>query len=140
MAKEIALYDFVEADNVDLSNFARQVTANFERTEVDVSGFSASGKNEYLPGPMDQEITVVFFQSHGSGEVFQTLYPLFRDGTAFDFAWRKNMNSSASATNPECRGTARIYTWPDDSTRGDVRTLSITFRSGDEDGFEYFYT
>lgn len=140
MAKEIALFDYFEADHVDLSNLARSVETNFERTQVDVSGFSTTGKNEYLPGPMDQEVTVEFYGSHGSNEVFQVLYPLFRDRSVFPIKWRKNVNASVSATNPELRGNASIYTWPDNSTRGDVRTLSVTFRAGDEDGFEYHYT
>lgn len=140
MAKEIALYDFVEVDHVDVSNMARSVETNFEHNRVDVSGFSARGKDEFLAGNTTQEVTVEFYGMHGSNEVFQILYPLFRDKSTFYFRWRKNQNSSVGATNPELRGNAKIFTWPDNSTRGDVRTLSVTFLAGDDDGFEYYYT
>ena len=66
MAKRIALKDHIIVDAVDLSNFARAVTFSSEHERIDVSGFNATGANEYLAGATEQEVTVEFFGSYGA--------------------------------------------------------------------------
>ena len=87
MSKRVALKDSVMVDAVDLSNFARSVEFSSEHERVDVSGFNATGSNEYLTGPTEQSVTVEFFGSYGTGEVHQTLYPIHRDREVVAFAW-----------------------------------------------------
>lgn len=140
MAKRIALYDFVEVDNVTISNFTRRVNPSSEHNRVDVSGFSASGKDEFLLGNTTQEITLEVYGSYGTNEIFQVLYPLHRDKTVFYFRWRPNVNSSVSATNPELRGNAILPNWSPEASRGDVETFTITLVAGDANGFTYYYT
>ena len=65
MAKRIALKDHITVDAVDLSNFARSVEFSSEHERVDVSGFTATGANEYLAGQTEQSISVEFFGSYG---------------------------------------------------------------------------
>ena len=79
MPKRIALSDFVEVDSVDLSNVARQVQFTASHTLVDVSGFKATGANEYLAGATDQSVSVDFYGSYGTGEVHETLYLIHKD-------------------------------------------------------------
>ena len=79
MAKRIALKDHILVDAVDLSNFARSVEFSSEHERIDVSGFSATGANEYLAGQTEQAVTVEFFGSYGATEVHATLYPIHRD-------------------------------------------------------------
>ena len=67
MPKRIALTDFVMVDSVDLSNFARQVQVTSSHARVDVSGFNATGANEYLAGPTDQSVAVDFYGSVRDG-------------------------------------------------------------------------
>ena len=75
MAKRIALKDHILVDDQDLSQFARSVEFSSEHERVDVSGFTASGANEYLAGQTEQQVTIEFFGSYGTDEVHQTLGP-----------------------------------------------------------------
>ena len=138
MAKRIALNDSVEVDSVDLSNFARSVRFASEHSREDVSGFSATGANEYLPGPTDQSVTVEFYGSYGTGEVHATLYPIHQGRDIVPFAWRPDQTTPASATNPELRGNVQVYTYGPGGTRGDVDTFEVQFNAADEDGLQFF--
>jgi hypothetical protein len=140
MAKRIALKDSVTVDAVDLSNLARSVRFNSEHSREDVSGFSATGMNEYLPGPTEQSVVVEFFGSYGTGEVHATLYPIHKDREIVEFAWRPDQTAVASASNPELRGNVQLYSYGPGATRGDVDTFEATFNAADEDGLEFFTT
>jgi hypothetical protein len=140
MSKRIALKDSVEVDSVDLSNFARSVRFSSEHSREDVSGFSATGANEYLPGPTEQSVEVEFFGSYGTGEVHATLYPIHKDREIVEFAWRPDQTAVVGATNPELRGNVQLYTYGPGGTRGDVDTFTATFQAADEDGLQFFTT
>ena len=140
MGKRIALKDSVSVDSVDLSNLARSVRFASEHSREDVSGFNATGSNEWLPGPTDQSVTVEFFGSYGTGEVHATLYPIHKDREVVEFAWRPDQTTPASATNPELRGNVQLYTYGPGGTRGDVDTFEATFQAADEDGLQFFTT
>jgi hypothetical protein len=141
MPKRIALKDFVSVDSVDLSNLSRNVTFSSEDAEVDVSGFSASGANEYLPGPRTQSVTVEFFGSYGTGEVHQTLWPIYRDREVVEFAWRPDQTAPISADNPSLQGNVNMYTYASPTaTRGDVDVFTATFRAADDAGFDFVTT
>lgn len=140
MSKRIALKDSVEVDSVDLSNLARSVRFASEHERVDVSGFSASGANEYLPGPTEQSVTVEFFGSYGTGEVHSTLYPIHASREVVPFAWRPDQTTPTSATNPELRGNVQVYTYGPGGERGDVDTFEVTFNAADEAGLAFFDT
>ena len=140
MPKRIALNDFVEVDSVDLSNYARQVQFTSSHNRVDVSGFNETGANEYLAGATDQSVTVEFFGSYGTGEVHATLYPIHQSKAVVPFKWRPDMNSPASATNPELRGNVQVYDYGPGATRGSEDAFQVTFSAADEDGLQYFDT
>lgn len=140
MSKRVALHDLVELDNVDLSQFCRSVRFNSEHQQIDVSGFTASGNDEFLAGNTVQSIELEMFGSYGSGEVHQVLYPLHRDRTVFDFAWRPNQNNAVSATNPELRGSVQALTYGPGASRGEADTFTVTLTAADADGLEFFAT
>jgi hypothetical protein len=140
MPKRIALKDKVMVDTVDLSNFARAVSYSSEHAQVDVSGFSATGVNEFLTGPTTQQVTVTFYGSYGTGEVHQTLYPLHAGRTVFAFKWRPDQTSSISTSNPELRGNCLLYTYAPGATRGDVDSFDAIFVSADAAGLAYVTT
>jgi hypothetical protein len=140
MPKRVALHDFVEVDSVELSNFARTVTLGSEHTRIDVSGFSATGANEYLAGPTEQSLTVEFFGSYGTGEVHATLYPIHKNREVVAIKWRPDQNAVVSATNPELRGNVQLFTYGPGATRGDADTFSVEFAAADEDGLQFFDT
>ena len=138
MAKRIALKDNVTVDSVDLSNFARSVALTSEHARVDVSGFSATGVDEFLAGATTQSVTVEFYGSYGSGEVHQTLYPIHKDREIVEFQWRPDMTTAVGATNPELRGNVQVLTYSPGATRGDADTYSVEFTAVDEDGLQFY--
>jgi hypothetical protein len=140
MAKRVALKDSVMVDAVTLSNFARDVRLTSEHERVDVSGFNATGSNEYLAGQTTQEVTVEFYGSYGAGEVHATLYPLHQNRTICAFKWRPDQTTPVSATNPELRGNAQILTYGPGATRGEVDTFPVTFTAADPAGFAFVTT
>ena len=137
MSKRIALKDLILVDGVDLSSFARSVAFSSEHAREDVSGFNATGADEFLAGRTTQTVTVEFFGSYGTGEVHQTIYPLHRDKDVFWFQWRPDQTAEVSAANPELRGNVQALTYGPGATRGDVEAFSVEFTTADEDGLVF---
>lgn len=137
MSKRIALKDYIGVDGVDLSNFARSVSFSSEHAQVDVSGFNATGSNEFLAGQTTQSITVEFYGSYGTGEVHHTVYPLHRDRSTFDFVWYPDQSAAVSAGNPKLSGLVQALTYAPGATRGDAETFSVTFSAADETGLVF---
>ena len=140
MAKRIALKDSVLVNAVDLSNFARSVEFSSEHERIDVSGFSATGANEYLAGSTEQSVSVEFFGAYGSGEVHQTLYPIHANRTTVAFKWRPDSTAAVSATNPELRGNVQLLTYNPSVTRGEEEAWTAEFVSTDSAGLAYVTT
>jgi hypothetical protein len=140
MPKRVALKDSFLVDTSDLSNFARAVNADFSDEQVDVSGFSATGVNEYLPGPRTQTVTVTFYGAYGTGETHAVLYPLYKNRTTTVIKWRADQTQPVSATNPELRGNAKLFSYGPGATRGDTDTYDVTFTAFDAAGFDWFTT
>ena len=140
MSKRIALKDSVEVDSVDLSNFARSVEFTSEHERVDVSGFNATGANEYLAGQTEQAVTVEFYGAYGTGEVHATLYPIHKDREVVPFAWRPDMTTPVGAGNPELRGNVQVLTYSPGATRGEADTFEVEFTAADEDGLQFYET
>ena len=138
MGKRIALKDSVEVDSVDLSNFARSVTFSSEHERVDVSGFSATGANEFLAGQTTQSVSVEFYGAYGTGETHQTLYPIHKNREIVVFQWRPDQTTAVAATNPELRGNVQILTYSPGATRGEADAFSVEFTAVDEDGLQFF--
>ena len=111
-----------------------------EHEQVDVSGFSATGADEFLAGKTTQSVTVEFYGSYGTGEVHQTLFNLHKNRSTFDFVWRPDQTAVVSATNPELRGVVQCLTYGPGATRGDADTFSVTFTAADEDGLWFYST
>lgn len=101
----------VVVNNVNLSDQAFGVDTPQEKDQVDVSTFSPTGARNFLPGIMDQTVTVSFRQNFASGKVHATLEPLFRLGSAFPFFVQPDSDAGTSATNPIYGGTAQIFSY-----------------------------
>ena len=140
MSKRVALKDFIECDHVDLSDLARSVSYSSEHEQVDVSGFNATGADEFLAGKTTQSVTVEFFGSYGSGEVHQTLFNLHKNRTVFTFKWRPDQTLPVSATNPQLEGNVQLLTYGPGATRGDADTFSATFTAADANGLWFVET
>jgi predicted secreted protein len=140
MGKRIALKDFIEVDGHDLSTFARSVEFSSEHEQVDVSGFNATGANEFLAGQTVQAVTVEFFGSYGSGEVHDVLYDIHRDRSIVTFKWKPDQTAAASATNPQLGGNVQVLTYSPGATRGEADAFSVTMSAADSTGLVFANT
>lgn len=140
MAKRICLKDFIEVDGVAISSFCRSVEFNSEHETVDASGFNATGLDETLDGKTVQTVTLEVFDSYGTGEIFQTLYPLHRNKDIATFKWRADQTLAVSATNPQLTGNIKVSTWAQSSTRGEVGTWPVTLNTADATGLVFSNT
>ena len=107
MSKRIALKDGRgrQRRSIELLTFGRVSTSEHER--VDVSGFNATGANEYLAGQTTQSVTVEHYGSYGTGEVHATLYPIHKDREIVAFAWRPDQTAVASRRTRNFAATCR---------------------------------
>ena len=140
MSKRVALKDHLQVDAVDLSEFCRMVRFSSEHEQVDVSGFSDTGFNEYLAGPTTQTLTCEFYGSYGTSEVHQTLYPIHRDKEVVAVEWRQDQTVAVSATNPQLEGNVQLLSYGPGATRGEVETFEATFVTADSAGLTYHTT
>jgi hypothetical protein len=140
MPKRVALKDQVMIDTTDLSNFARDVRLSSEAERIDVSGFNATGAQEFLAGQLTQSVTVEFYGAYGAGETHAVLYPLHKNRTTAAFKWRPDGTTPVSATNPELRGNVQVLTYGPGATRGDADTYSVEFTAVDAAGLQFFTT
>ena len=138
MPKRIALKDRVVVDSVELSYFARDVRSRSEHERRDVSGFNATGINEYLAGQTEQDVTVEFYGAYGAGEVHRTLEPIHKNREVVPFAWCPDQTALVSADNPELRGNVQLLSYGPGATRGEVDTFPATFTSADENGLQWY--
>ena len=138
MAKYLNTKCKVVVNNKDLSDHAFSIDTPDERDEVDVSGFSATGTREFLPGVRDASIVIGFLQDFGTGSVHATLEPLYSGGSVFPIYVMPDMTAGTSATNPLYRGSASIYQYNglsgDLNARGEV---TATFRPASGSSFSW---
>jgi hypothetical protein len=132
MAKEIALHDEVIIDGEDVSNFARTANFNSEHEQVDVSGFSISGADEFLAGRTVQSFEAEFF--HGA-QIHALLYPLHRDREIFPISWQPQ--GLVETSREVLAGNAQLLTYNPNAERGGVRIITATFTAADEDGLVF---
>ena len=126
--KRVALVDEIWVDGVDFSDGqCRAISSNFEHERVPAGGFNSTGTVEELSGSTTREITATFYASNDSGSIFHVLRGLFEAKTIFDIRWNKNQNASVSATNPELRGSVKVFQFPQGATFGEVETFDVTF-------------
>jgi len=138
--KRIALKDSVMVDDVQLGRFCRDVRSRSAHERRDVSGFTASGKNEYLAGQTEQEVTCEFYGAYEAGETHDVLQPIHEGRLVVPFAWRHDQTQPTSATNPELRGNVQLLEYSPGATRGEVDTFPATFTVADENGLTWFDT
>jgi hypothetical protein len=138
--RRLALKDFFEVDGADISTFVRSIGFTSDDNQVDASGFNPAGKSTFLAGDRVQTVTIDVMIARGTNESFHVLYPLHRDKLTFPIVWRADSNSGASAANPELRGNAILPSFAAGANRGDLESVTLTFATADDDGFEFFET
>ena len=131
MAKRIALKDSVKVDATDLSNFARAVEFSLEHERIDVSGFNATGANEYLAGQTEQSVTVEFFNGYARRRAaHRSCIRSTRTGRPSRSRGGPTRPPPSSATNPELRGNVQLLTYNPSRDPGRGGRLERRVRGG----------
>ncbi len=117
MSKYLLTNAGVLIDNNDFSNHSFSLDTPEEAEQVDVSGFSSTRTREFLPGVIDQTITIGMLQDFGT--VHPVLSALFASGTTFPIKVY-----AVGTTGHNFGGTATLYTYNglsgDLNARGEV--------------------
>ena len=127
--KKISRSDKILIDGTDVSNSFRTFGYSAERTQEDVTGFSATGSQETLAGTNDQTF---------SGEAFYTeelaliVEPLQRNGTACTISWQPD--GLADATREIFSGSCYIFTFGPSNTVGGVAVMPFEAKAATSAG------
>ena len=127
--KKVARHDKITIDAVDVSNSFREFGFSSEHSEEDVSGFSVSGIDEFLPGSTTQGFAGEAFYTE---ELAALVYPIHRDKDIIEITWQPD--GLVDATREIYRGNCTINQFGPTDTRGTVSTMPFTARPADETG------
>lgn len=127
--KKIARHDKITIDDVDVSNSFSEFGYTSEHSEEDVSGFSASGVDETLPGSTAQSFTGTAFYTE---ELAAIIEPLHRARTVCTIEWQPD--GLVDATRERYYGECTINQFGPSNTRGSVSTMPFAARPADADG------
>lgn len=134
MAKLVLRDCFIEVDEVDFSDHVSSVEINLSKDEVDTTNFGGDGR-ERQHGLKDDSFVLNFQQDFDSGEVDDTLFPLWDDEDEFDVTVRPTSDSAAT-DNPEYSGTCILLEYqPLAGSVGELSETSVTFPA-QRDGIE----
>ncbi len=111
MPKFLLTEALVMFDGVDLSDHSFSLETPSEKEVVDVSGFNPARTKESLVGQRDDRCTIGMLQDFAAGSVHATVYPNYRDETAFEIKIRPKKSAGVSATNPQYRGYGLLATY-----------------------------
>lgn len=111
MAKMLLKEALVQIDGTDLSDHSFSLDTPSEKEQVDVSGFSTAGTQEFLPGLRTDTITIGMLQDFAAGSVHAVLYNVYSTEKAFLVKIRPRKSLPVSATNPNLRGYGFLYTY-----------------------------
>lgn len=129
--KDIARHDRVWVDGEDVSNCFREFGFSSEHSEEDVSGFSVSGVDEFLPGSTTQGFAGEAFYTP---EFYAILWPLHRDREIHEVQWQPD--GLVNTAREVFYGNCTANTFNPNATRGSVRVMQTTFRPADENGIQ----
>jgi len=127
----------VVVNGVVLSDHAFDVQIGDEKEQVDVSGFSPTGRREFLPGIQDQTITVQFLNDFGTGSVHQTIWPLYEGGSSFPVFVQPDSDAGTGTTNPWYGGTANVFSYPPSATLNERAEVTVEFKPAPNSLFDW---
>lgn len=125
MPKLVLTEPFIEVDGVDLSCYSDSVEVNLSKAEVEANDFCGQ---DIMQGLEQSSFTINFHSSFGTGEVNDTLYPLWDSGDTFEVTVRPVKDDAVGEENPEFTGTARLMEYmPLAGEVGALAESSVTF-------------
>lgn len=129
--KQVARHDKIVIGTTDVSNAFRQFGFSSEHSEEDVSGFSVSGNDEFLPGRTNQGFTGEAFYTEEFAALVQ---PLHANRTEVLVSWQPD--GLLDATREIYSGICTINQFGPANTRGTVSTMPFAAKPATEDGIE----
>ena len=129
--KDIALTDEIHIDGVDVSDAFRSFGFSSEREQVEVSGFNATGADEFLAGKKTDSFTGECFYTP---EVYALLWPIYNGRTTVAVRWTPD--GLADPTREYFYGNMQLLAFNPSATRGDVRVMTLTLVAADENGIQ----
>ena len=120
--KKIARHDKITIDGTDVSNSFREFGRPSEDSREDVSGFSATGNDEFLPGARDQRFEGEAFYTEELGLIVE---PLYKNRTTCTVTWQPD--GLVDATREIYSGSGTISEFSPTDTRGSVMTFRFVF-------------
>lgn len=127
--KKIANFDKITIDGTDVSNSFSEFGRPSDDAVIDVSGFSATGNDESLPGPRTASFAGTAFYTEELGAIVE---PLYKNRTVCAITWQPD--GLVDATREIYSGNVTINTWSPSSTRGSVRTVAFSALPADAAG------
>ncbi len=124
-------------NSVDLSTYAFDVQIADEKEQIDVSGFSPTGRKEFVPGVQDQAITVSFLQSFSSGGPHATIWPLYEGGSSFPVLVQPDSDAGTTSSNPTYSGTANVFSYPPTGTLNERSEVVVEFKPAANSLFDW---
>jgi hypothetical protein len=121
--KKISRHDKITIDGTDVSNSFREFGYTSEHEEIDVTGFSATGTTETLPGVTTQAFTGEAFYTE---ELALIVEPLHRNRTPAVITWQPD--GLVDATREIYSGTVTINTFGPADTVGSVAVMPFAAR------------
>jgi len=116
--KQIARHDKITIDGTDVSNSFRTFGRPSTDSQEDVSGFSTTGVDEFLPGTRNQQFTGEAFYTE---ELAAIVEPLYTARTTCVITWQPD--GLVDATREIYSGTCTITEFSPDNTRGSASTF-----------------
>lgn len=127
--KKIANYDSITIDGTDVSNSFSQFGRPSTDSVNDVSGFSATGNDESLPGTRTQSFTGTAWYTE---ELASIVEPLYKNRTVCVITWQPD--GLVDATREIYSGNCTINEFSPESTRGSARTFPFSALAADAAG------
>lgn len=120
---------YIAVNGTALSDHASAVTVDDNADQIDATTFGPAGYKQYMPGLKDGSVTVTFFQDFDASKVHSILQPLYSSGGTFGVEVRPT-SAAASATNPNVRLTARLYSYSGLAGKvGDAATFDVAMHN-----------
>ena len=123
--KMIARHDKITFDGTDVSNSFREFGFSSEHSTEDVTGFSATGTVETVPGVTTQTFTGEAFYTEELGAIVQ---PLHANRTLCTITWQPN--GLVDATREIYTGECYINTFGPANTVGGVSVMPFEATPG----------
>lgn len=127
--KKIARHDKITIDGVDVSNSFREFGFSSEHSQEDVSGFSVTGVDEFLPGSTTQGFAGEAFYTE---ELAAIVYPIHATREIVVISWQPD--GLVDATREIYSGNCTVNTFGPTDTRGSVSVMPFAATPADSTG------